>query len=235
MNKRFIYITILRITLNAYFILLYTTSLIHKIKLFEFELYYILWILPLIIINLLDIFFLIKSLMQIPKDVDVRVFTVFLYTVCATTIGVSPFFLDYPLIFDNYNNYIRVIAGFINLATYPMAIWSLLCLKNCFSIIPEAHKVVSTGIYKFFRHPLYFCYILWEISKMLAFPNIPIIVFSSVYILLTLLRIKIEDNLLLKTFPEYKNYYESTGLLGFKFSKLFKFIAKQYNSLTSSS
>ncbi|MEI7474943.1 MAG: isoprenylcysteine carboxylmethyltransferase family protein [bacterium] len=125
----------------------------------------------------------------------------------------SSFFLNsYPLQIP-YSKLLKEFAGIADLITYPVLIWALMCLKSCLTVIPEAHKVVATGIYKYSRHPLYVIYIIWALLNILLFQSMAIIIITSIYIGLMYLRIKIEESLLLETFPEYREYYNNTGLI----------------------
>jgi len=82
------------------------------------------------------------------------------------------------------------------------------------TIIPEAHAVVARGIYRYSRHPLYMCYIVWAIANMMMFPSWLMLAISTAHIIVLFVRLKREETLLLATFPEYHSYYAATGLIG---------------------
>ena len=73
---------------------------------------------------------------------------------------------------------------------------------------------MARGIYKYSRHPLYVCYIIWAIANMMMFTSWAMIAVSCAHIAILLVRLKREEKLLLATFPEYHTYYENTGLIG---------------------
>lgn len=175
---------------------------------------YLLWALPVIIVSLLDIYFLTRSLLRAPKNIDTR-FSTFIISLGAT----FGFSLVAVLIADSelvlpYIQVIKQVGRFFSLMPYPFVLWSLLCLKDCLTVVPEAHSVIAHGIYKYSRHPLYVCYIVWAIANVMMFPKISMLMASIAQILFLLVRLRREENLLLETFPEYQKYYKSTGLLG---------------------
>lgn len=203
-------------------ILLSLWVVISKTSQFSLSIYYLLWGIPIILINLLDIFFLGKSLLKKPKNVDTRISSLLISLGGASSLLFTSFFVSYPPLNIPYAIYLKALAAILNLITYPLVIWSLLCLRSCLTVIPEAHKIVANGPYKYSRHPLYVCFMMWAVANVLIFQSIPFIVLSVIYIYLLFLRLKREEELLLATFPEYKEYYENTGLIGLKNKENFK-------------
>jgi len=187
---------------------------------FSHSAYYWLWGIPALLISVLDIYFLTKSLRRQPKDLDIG-FTTFLISVSGSMgFGLSALFINYPVLTLAYGDALRQTGSFIALVPYPFIFWALYCIRDCLTVIPEAHSVVARGIYKFSRHPLYVCYIIWAAANMMMFPSWPMLTLSSAHIIILILRLKREETLLLATFPEYQTYYLKTGLVGafrFKF------------------
>lgn len=176
--------------------------------------YHWLWGIPALLITVLDIYFLTKSLLHEPKRVDTG-FTTFLISVTGSMgFGLSAVVVTYPVLDLPHIAAMRELGGLIALVPYPFIIWALFCLKDCLTVIPEAHSVVAHGIYKYSRHPLYMCYIVWAIANMLMFPSWLMFTVSSAHIVLLILRLRKEESLLLATFPEYRDYYKRTGLAG---------------------
>ncbi len=176
--------------------------------------YYWLWGLPALFIIILDVYFLIKSTLREPKGTDTGLATFFISVSASLGFGFSAVAVGYPVLDFPQGPALREIGGYIALAPYPFIIWALLCLKDCLTVIPEAHAVVARGIYRYSRHPLYICYIVWAVANMMMFPSLPMIAVSTAHIAMLILRLKREERLLLATFPEYRNYYETTGLIG---------------------
>jgi len=187
-----------------------------KMQAHSFSYIFILWGIPIIFINVLDLVFLIKSLLLTPKNIDIRFSTIIISLIGATALGSTAFFTEFESLKVPGSQYYKALASLLSLFTYPLIIWALLCLKDCLTIIPEAHKVVASGIYKFSRHPLYVCYSIWAFTYILIFQSIPVIIIISCYLFVLYLRARREEALLLLTFPEYREYYEKTGFIGRK-------------------
>lgn len=185
-----------------------------RLTVFPTSAYHMLWGGVAIIVVLLDIYFLAKSTLNKPQKVDTSLSS-FIFAV-AGSLGFwgSAVATGYTVADLPFTAALRQAGSIVALLPYPFIIWSLLCLKGCVTVIPEAHGVVTHGIYKYSRHPLYMCYIIWAIANIMMFPSLPMLAASSALIALLVLRLKREEKLLLATFPEYRDYYSRTGLIG---------------------
>ena len=87
-----------------------------------------------------------------------------------------------------------------------ITIIALLTLRTSFSILPEARHLVSGGLYRFMRHPMYSGEFLTSAGLVLpaadwwAFP-----VFAAFCVLQTV-RARYEERILSATFPDYAAY-----------------------------
>lgn len=75
------------------------------------------------------------------------------------------------------------------------------------------HKLVETGIYKYIRHPMYFCGLLFMTAQSLLIPNV-ISNLSNLFVINTFLngRIPDEEKMMIKEFGDkYKNYMKKTN------------------------
>ncbi|WP_205739387.1 isoprenylcysteine carboxylmethyltransferase family protein [Halocella sp. SP3-1] len=74
----------------------------------------------------------------------------------------------------------------------------------------ENQRIIKTGIYKYIRHPAY----AGNILQIIGFPLVLNSYFSLILSLITisgfLWRIKVEEEFLMKKFPEYKKYIKET-------------------------
>ncbi len=85
----------------------------------------------------------------------------------------------------------------------------------------EDHSLVTTGIYKYVRHPMYAAYLLWAIAQPLILHNW-VAGFSFLVVALPqyLLRVGDEEKMMLDKFgDEYQEYMNRTGRL---FPRLFQ-------------
>lgn len=53
-----------------------------------------------------------------------------------------------------------------------ISLWGIFSLRECFSVLPEARKVVSTGPFRYIKHPIYTGYTIVMISQALIFQRI---------------------------------------------------------------
>lgn len=168
-----------------------------------------------LLINGLDVYFLTRSMLHMPKGTDTRISTFFI-SVCAS---ICPAFLllvsiNCSLLQFPGQAVLRAIGEVIAVCPYPFVIWSVLCLKDCLTVVPEAHCLVSKGIYKYSRHPLYMCYITWAVANIMMFPSWEMFSLAILQIVLQVARFRREEALLLENFSEYLEYYNKTGLIG---------------------
>jgi len=87
--------------------------------------------------------------------------------------------------------------------------------------IREEHTLITKGVYKYIRHPMYSAHFLWAIAQVLLLHNWiagPAFLVTSVP--LYLFRIPLEERMMLDRFPEvYKLYMSRTGRM---FPRLWK-------------
>ena len=79
--------------------------------------------------------------------------------------------------------------------------------------IKEKHTLVTHGIYKYIRHPMYAAHILWAVAQILILHNW-IAGFSFIIVMVPhyLLRVDKEEKMMLDQFGvEYEEYMKTTG------------------------
>lgn len=209
MNAKYV-----RYTANAIITVFCMFLVVVRLNDFSTSGYHLLWGGLVLIVSVLDIYFLTKSTLNNPKNVDTSLTSFLLALGGSLGFLGSAAVITYPVADLPFFTALRHVGSAVALFPYPFILWALLCLKDCLTVIPEAHSVVAHGIYKYSRHPLYMCYIVWAIANMLMFPTLPMIAVSLAHIAVQVLRLKREERLLLATFPEYRDYYNRTGLVG---------------------
>jgi protein-S-isoprenylcysteine O-methyltransferase Ste14 len=96
-----------------------------------------------------------------------------------------------------------VLVGDI-LATFGLAysVWGLAYLRRSFSIIPEARRLVTGGPYSLSRHPVYLGEVTTAIGINLATAGWPGAVAIAYFVICELLRIRWEEGVLERAFPD---------------------------------
>ena len=122
--------------------------------------------------------------------------------------------------FANYN--IPLGVGWFGAPTFSIAIlvlWrSHKDLGKNFSLTTntkEKQNLVTTGVYKKIRHPMYTAHLIWAIAQAMLLQNwIAGPTFLITNLLLYMRRIPREEEMMIKEFGnEYRNYMEQTGRL----------------------
>lgn len=73
-------------------------------------------------------------------------------------------------------------------------------------VIHKDHELITTGPYRYIRHPMYFTVVIFCICIPLALGSLVGLLGSLLFILLLLYRIRIEENMLVNHLPGYKEY-----------------------------
>ena len=93
---------------------------------------------------------------------------------------------------------IHWILGFINLGT------------GAFAVLPKAKKLITTGIYKHHRHPIYLGIILTFLGLSLSMGSWTGIFYVLLILIpLSVIRIKKEEKILLKKFSKTYSEYQA--------------------------
>jgi protein-S-isoprenylcysteine O-methyltransferase Ste14 len=114
------------------------------------------------------------------------------------------------------NNTSKYIGIIILLSVFFLLIHNNDTLGNMYSIdikIKKGHKLITSGIYKYIRHPIYLCSLLFLIGQQTILPNkIGMISSSIAFSLLYFIRIPAEEKMLLNHFgKEYEKYMKNTN------------------------
>ncbi|ELS02141.1 putative protein-S-isoprenylcysteine methyltransferase [Xenococcus sp. PCC 7305] len=87
----------------------------------------------------------------------------------------------------------------------------LLSLRKSFSITPEVRGFVVSGIYSFIRHPMYLGGFVSVAGILLSSLSIFSLVVYLVWLVIQIWRAGLEEQLLLKEYPEYQKYRQKTA------------------------
>ena len=95
-----------------------------------------------------------------------------------------------------------------------LSLWPLWYLRRNFSVEPEARDLVTTGPYRWARHPIYAVYLLINAGILLGHPTIPLAMVLAAWLVLLLFRVGYEEQVLATAFPQYREYRRRVGAFG---------------------
>lgn len=109
------------------------------------------------------------------------------------------------LIGEIYN----IIGFLIVLIGALLSFYGKIQMKESWSTYTKPNEkivIIDKGLYSFIRHPIYLFSILMTIGTVLVFPFWWNFISGFFMIILYILKMIFEENMLIKTVPEYKNY-----------------------------
>jgi protein-S-isoprenylcysteine O-methyltransferase Ste14 len=114
-----------------------------------------------------------------------------------------------PLLVIPSGNKDYVFANTLQIIGIVISIVSIISLNKSFGVVAANRGIITGGLYKFVRHPLYFSYEISFIGFLINHYSIYNALLLSVHLLCQIERIKYEENILVKD-PEYKTYTHRT-------------------------
>jgi protein-S-isoprenylcysteine O-methyltransferase Ste14 len=105
-----------------------------------------------------------------------------------------------------------VATAFVVVGTI-FTVYSLRHLGRHFGVVSDVRGLVTTGPYRWVRHPLYGGEAITTIGLVIAAANPFSVAAFAIGMTLQVWRAKVEEQALTSVFPEYKNYAEQTPML----------------------
>jgi len=98
------------------------------------------------------------------------------------------------------------------LAVWAIATMRLRQLRPGPDLAPHA-QLVTSGPYRFIRHPMYLAFLLTFGGLVGNLPLVPRVVAFGIFIVVLVIKAQYEESLLLARFPEYREYQKRTKRL----------------------
>jgi protein-S-isoprenylcysteine O-methyltransferase Ste14 len=109
---------------------------------------------------------------------------------------------------------LRTAGAVLWLGGAVVSLWPLWYLRRNFSVEPEARSLVTTGPYRWARHPIYAVYLLINGGILLRHSTLPLAAVLAGWSVLLLLRVGYEERVLSTAFPHYQDYRRRVGAFG---------------------
>ena len=94
-----------------------------------------------------------------------------------------------------------------------LAFWSAWYLGTSFSLLPQARALVTTGPYRYVRHPIYLGGLLITLGEVWLRFSPLVLVLNLLFVVAQIVRLRYEDEVLDRAFPEYREYRARTSAL----------------------
>ena len=105
----------------------------------------------------------------------------------------------------------EIVSTLLTLGGSIFAVVVLTQLRESFSIMAEARQLVTTGVYRVVRHPLYLAEEIAAIGVVMQFFSLWTALILAVQICFQLRRMRNEEAILAEIFPEYLAYRQRTA------------------------
>ncbi len=110
--------------------------------------------------------------------------------------------------------YVSILLGaFINMVGLCIATAAAYNLRYSFSVYAEVRDIVSQGLYRYVRHPIYFGYCLTMIGLLIMNARLDHLILTVCALLLSLYRARIEEKKLLLNSEVYREYAQRTPFI----------------------
>ena len=105
--------------------------------------------------------------------------------------------------------YAGLFVGAVGVLLWIAAMWSL---GSSLAVLPGTEKLVTKGLYRIFRHPIYIGIVLTLTGLFVACGSVPSLIYVLVVVVpLNIFRAKAEEKVLLEQLgPAYQQYMGST-------------------------
>lgn len=103
------------------------------------------------------------------------------------------------------------VATALMLAGTLVAFWAAWSLGRSFSLLPQARELVTSGPYRYVRHPIYLGGFLITLGEVWLRWSPLVLALNLIFVAAQVARLRYEEALLERTFPEYAEYRARTS------------------------
>ena len=108
---------------------------------------------------------------------------------------------------------LSIAALYLCLAALALAIWSVMSLGRSFGVLVAVRPIVTSGPYRYVRHPIYSSYVLQMAAWIANSGSVLVLVFIVVFLTLLVWRARLEEARLAEHSAEYRAYVQRTPFL----------------------
>ncbi|MDP9128010.1 MAG: isoprenylcysteine carboxylmethyltransferase family protein [Pseudomonadota bacterium] len=108
---------------------------------------------------------------------------------------------------------VQIGAGLLIFVGEGLTAFVLAYLGRSFSILPESRRLVTSGPYRWVRHPLYVAEALATIGVLINFLGVWTALLIALQLMLQFVRMHYEEQVLRANFPDYEDYARRTARL----------------------
>lgn len=105
------------------------------------------------------------------------------------------------------------LALTFTLAGTSLAFWSVWHLGRSFSLLPQARQLVTSGPYRYVRHPIYLGGLLITVAEVWLRFSVVAVALNIIFLAAQVVRLRYEEAVLSRAFPEYAEYRQRTSAL----------------------
>lgn len=140
----------------------------------------------------------------------------FLSTFWMTGIGFLDMIPDNlnPMLFISQSIELALFAIAIEIIGLIVSLWGLLSIRKSFGVIIQARTSIFGGAYRYFRHPMYSGYMIFNCGFILLNPKVTYLVYCLIGNLLFVIRAILEEKILKEADPEYGEYMQRVKRFG---------------------
>jgi protein-S-isoprenylcysteine O-methyltransferase Ste14 len=110
------------------------------------------------------------------------------------------------------DNAVLGLAGFaLGFLGVFIEIWAVWHLRFAFATEPAARRLVTTGPYRFARHPIYTGGCVAYLGLIMSHPTVPLAIALVGWVVSIGLRMRYEEAILTQAFPDYADYRRRVG------------------------